>query len=361
MPEPVHAADDAGPVYPAGGFVSYAQNGEDVLLWRALHRLPSGFYIDVGAQDPCKDSVTRAFYERGWRGINIEPVSDHYEKLCRDRPYDITLQLALGAEPGFATFYEVPDTGLSTMVETIALKHTQDGHAAIRRNIEVRTLASICEELVDGDIHFLKVDVEGFERQVLLGAAFDRFRPWIVLVEATKPNSPVSTADQWEDLLLAAGYALVHFDGLNRYYVAAERSELKASFAAPPNIFDGYLTAATVELGHGLEATRRDLEGRLAGTEAQAQELRSELHKSARRLEACAAELAEAETRAQELKRQAYELRNEIFHSERRIVAIYESTSWKLTAPIRALKPLAMTIRRLLGRVLGDGEVGARG
>jgi hypothetical protein len=56
-------------------FVSYAQNFEDVMLWRALRSLESGFYIDVGANDPTIDSVTKAFYASRWHGINIEPMA----------------------------------------------------------------------------------------------------------------------------------------------------------------------------------------------------------------------------------------------------------------------------------------------
>ncbi|HZF37393.1 MAG TPA: FkbM family methyltransferase, partial [Blastocatellia bacterium] len=44
-------------------FISYAQNFEDVMLWRALKHIDRGFYIDVGANDPDLDSVTKAFYE----------------------------------------------------------------------------------------------------------------------------------------------------------------------------------------------------------------------------------------------------------------------------------------------------------
>jgi len=47
-------------------FISYAQNHEDVLLYRALKGVGKGFYIDVGANDPEEDSVTKAFYDRGW-------------------------------------------------------------------------------------------------------------------------------------------------------------------------------------------------------------------------------------------------------------------------------------------------------
>jgi hypothetical protein len=45
-------------------FISYAQNLEDVMLYRALKHVECGFYIDVGAQHPVIDSVTKAFYDR---------------------------------------------------------------------------------------------------------------------------------------------------------------------------------------------------------------------------------------------------------------------------------------------------------
>jgi hypothetical protein len=62
-------------------FISYAQNFEDVMLWRALKGLKKGFYIDVGAHDPEVDSVTKAFYDRGWCGINIEPAEVPFRRL----------------------------------------------------------------------------------------------------------------------------------------------------------------------------------------------------------------------------------------------------------------------------------------
>ena len=46
--------------------ISYAQNFEDVMRWRALKDVKNGFYIDIGAQDPIVDSVSLFFFERGW-------------------------------------------------------------------------------------------------------------------------------------------------------------------------------------------------------------------------------------------------------------------------------------------------------
>src|SRR5215471_9401452 len=95
-------------------FVSYAQNQEDVMLYRALRDLEQGFYIDVGAQDPIIDSVTKAFYDRRWHGINIEPNEEYFHKLQSERPHDLNLATAVGREPGLIYFYEVAHTGLST-------------------------------------------------------------------------------------------------------------------------------------------------------------------------------------------------------------------------------------------------------
>ena len=67
-------------------FVSYAQNFEDVLLWRALHSVERGFYIDAGAWHPDTDSVTRAFHDRGWHGINVEPSAEGFQRLEAARP-----------------------------------------------------------------------------------------------------------------------------------------------------------------------------------------------------------------------------------------------------------------------------------
>ena len=39
---------------------SFAQNGEDIILWRALGNIENGTYIDVGTADPYDDSITKA-------------------------------------------------------------------------------------------------------------------------------------------------------------------------------------------------------------------------------------------------------------------------------------------------------------
>jgi FkbM family methyltransferase len=230
---------------PAQRFVSYAQNYEDVMLWRALQHVEQGFYIDVGAQSAESDSVTQAFSLRGWRGINIEPHPVYFEQLVRLRPNDVNLDVALGEESGTLTMNLIDESGLSTADAEIAGRHVAAGYTLRAHEVRMLTLAEVWQGHVpDGQsVHFLKVDVEGFERSVLAGNDWQRYRPWIVLVEATLPNSQIENHDAWEPILAGAGYKYVYADGLNRFYVAEEHVELAPAFKYPPNVFDGFITA----------------------------------------------------------------------------------------------------------------------
>lgn len=219
-------------------FISYAQNGEDIMLHRAFKDIQRGFYIDVGAQDPVVDSVTKAFYERGWRGINIEPVAHWYKRLVEDRPHDINLQVAASDGAGNLRLFEVEGTGLSTCNAEFARRHRERGLLVTDHSVACMTLDRICSEHQIDLVHFLKVDCEGAELQALKGMSFTKIRPWVVLVEATEPNSTEPTWQEWEPILTGKEYVHVYSDGLNRFYVAREHADLQRSFETPPNALD---------------------------------------------------------------------------------------------------------------------------
>src|SRR5262245_7976911 len=166
--------------------ISYAQNAEDVLLRRVFGGQARGFYLDVGANHPVRNSVTKHFYDRGWSGINCEPGSV-FAALRRARPRDICLPVAVSNCEGARTFYEIPgEPGFSTLDPALARGYEAGGLAHRARTVPTRTLDSICAEYVTGPIDFLSVDTENHEREVLEGADWQRFRPRVVLVEANR-------------------------------------------------------------------------------------------------------------------------------------------------------------------------------
>ncbi|MBQ3726857.1 MAG: FkbM family methyltransferase [Selenomonadaceae bacterium] len=82
------------------------------------------------------------------------------------------------------------------------------------------------------EIHFCKIDVEGYERQVLEGIKnWRKFRPWIFAMEATLPGTDIPCHDKWEDLLLKNDYLFAFQFSINRYYVDSEKEHLLVNFA----------------------------------------------------------------------------------------------------------------------------------
>lgn len=226
------------------------------MLHRALSTVVRGFYIDVGAHDPEHFSVTKAFYDAGWRGVNIEPEKRCFTRLLDQRPRDINLQVLVSDIQGEAEFYEVQGTGLSTSDKQLADGYRAHNYAVDRVVLPIMTLDEVCATYAPREIHFLKVDVEGAEERVLRGVSFARHRPWIIVSEATLPLSSERCDAAVTDYLREAGYTHVYFDGLNSFYVADEHRDLARFLDRPANPLDRYTSPVQREA----EALRREVE-----------------------------------------------------------------------------------------------------
>lgn len=203
---------------------TYAQYNEDTIMLALLHDVDEGYYVDVGANYPTIDSVTKLFYERGWRGINIEPIKSLHRQLENERPEDINLQCGAGQETGKATLREYKELpGHSTFDPSQKLAHGQT--LCEDYEVEIRPLKDILDEFKPPQIHFIKIDVEGFGKQVVEGNDWSKYRPEIICIEANHV-----TVD-WRPEIAKAKYRLFIADGLNEYYVAEESWTRTDSFA----------------------------------------------------------------------------------------------------------------------------------
>jgi FkbM family methyltransferase len=203
--------DNCAPYVP---IKSWAQDHEDIVLDYALFDVEDGTYVDVGANDPTEISVTKAFYDRNWRGINIEPLSDKYLLLMQKRPEDLNLNIACGSERSVLMIW--PHEMITTLDSTLSWTRGVGGVP-----IQVYPLSEVLRNYSLPVCHFCKIDVEGFEKQVLLGINWTSFRPWIFCIEATIPMSITPCHNKWEYILLEHQYAYGCAIGINRFYYDA--------------------------------------------------------------------------------------------------------------------------------------------
>lgn len=378
--------DPVGDEQVADAFVSYAQNYEDVVLWRALKTVDCGTYVDVGAADPVDDSVTAAFYERGWSGVNVEPVPAFAEALRAARPRDVVVEQGVASSPGSATLHVVSGTGWSSFDPAAPTLATDHGFDSSEIEVTITTLDIVLGQagFDDRPIHFLKIDVEGFEAEVLRGTNLQRWKPWILLVEATAPGTITQTHADWEHLVVDAGYEFCLFDGLNRFYVHHEHRDLAPLLSYPVSIFDQpFKRTREVDTEARLSATTRDRDvhqaevARLVGVVSrlgpEIDRLHMEierLHKEVEQQAALANDLHEQLTEAvedrQALGRDNVRWRNDalverartadyvraVVHAEHayhttaqqasnlqaELDAIHGTLSWRVTKPLRAVR-----------------------
>ena len=168
---------------------SYSQDGEDMILksFYETRKNYKGFYVDVGAHHPVRYSNTYFFYNKGWRGINIEPTPTAITPFKILRSRDINLNVGVATKHENLTFFCFNEPALNTFSEESALlAEKKEKYKVIKKvQVDVLPLRDILSKyLPEGiKIDFLTVDVEGLDFDVLKSNDWDRFSPEYLLVE----------------------------------------------------------------------------------------------------------------------------------------------------------------------------------
>jgi FkbM family methyltransferase len=185
---------------------------EDELVWQFFHRRTTGFFIDVGANEPTAGSQTWLLEKNGWNGILIEPLPHLAERLRGERSRSRVYQVACGSpgHPKTAEFHEAAAHDHSGLAKYAV--DASDKYVQVHR-VQMLTLDEVIELAKCPTIDFVSIDVEGAEFDVLRGFDLSRHKPSLVLLEDHLFN--VNS----HRLLRASGYRLVRRTGLNSWYI----------------------------------------------------------------------------------------------------------------------------------------------
>lgn len=172
--------------------ISFSQEGEDLILDRFFEDKNDGFFIDIGAHHPRRFSNTYKFYQKGWTGINIDPMPGIMNVFSIERPKDINLELGISNTEGTLEYNIFNETALNTFdkIEADAKNNIPGYNIVEKKSINVSTLKNILDTYLPKNkmIDFISIDVEGLDIDVLYSNDWDKYLPTIILIEELKDS-----------------------------------------------------------------------------------------------------------------------------------------------------------------------------
>ena len=149
-----------------------------------LSGIENGFYIEAGAFDGIVQSNTKFLEEEyNWTGILVEP-SIVFNDLKKNRPFNILINKCLVSnEYKDNKINGYFNQGLMSGINNF--NNSEDDKIV---QVECETLTNILDRLEIKKIDFFSLDVEGYEKNVLEGLDFKKYRPTYILIEIFENN-----------------------------------------------------------------------------------------------------------------------------------------------------------------------------
>lgn len=313
-------------------FTSYAPDFEDVTLWRALAPLVDGVYVDIDTASPTAGSVSRAFQERGWKGVHVIADSSALAGMDRARDADLVIEARIGSPAPVA-----PQAGPAVLSIAPSIVSTEDDAGPDRlpgNAAPILTLDALFARIGAATIHWMRLVLQDDANAVFDGWRDSASRPWILLVKHGDAACATGQSPDWEPYLIAKGYRHACSDGSNRYYVLAAHS----------------LLAQRLKGMHALEQAADP-----AGERA--------VHALQRKLFDAQAALLSSEERTAKAElelRSAFAEAQQVAVLQRQLHDVYASTSWQITTPMRWVSRLRRSPRSALAELGGKAAGIAR-
>ncbi len=193
--------------------IYHSQFGEDIIIKNIFQKNYNGFYVDIGAHHPKRFSNTYLLYQKGWSGINIDPIPG-MKKLFKKRRRDININAGISHEAGEIKYFMFQKGAVNTFEEGVALKQEAKFGKPQIINVQVFTLKEVLDKYASGSkIDFMNIDVEGHELEVLNSNDWEKYSPKIIAIEDQELDISNPSQSKTYKFLRETGYTL--FNKLN--------------------------------------------------------------------------------------------------------------------------------------------------
>lgn len=196
--------------------MKYSQNNEQEFIENYFLNYGNGNggkFLDIGAYDPFKFSNTRCLYEKGWRGIYVEPSPICFERFKETYGKDPRIQLlnyAISTNDGSIIFYESNGDAISTT--SIQHKDKWERGAGVKYQeiiVPTMSMAKLLSQF-GADIDFLSLDTESTNIELFELLPND-FLHRLKMICIEHDNHYV----QIENKLQSFGFRKIHINGEN--------------------------------------------------------------------------------------------------------------------------------------------------
>lgn len=178
--------------------LSGAPRTHDTSRLEALRRHGVDVLLDVGANAGQYATLVRGSGYSG-RIVSVEPLEPAYAELsaaCAHDPAWTAVHAALAATPGPLDMHVTLDSRCSSVLPPAAIVALPGGAPVGTATVAARTLDDLCDEVVGETEHLgVKLDAQGYEREILAGGAVALVRARVLELEmalvATYDGAPL--------------------------------------------------------------------------------------------------------------------------------------------------------------------------
>lgn len=211
---------------------SFSQSGEDLIVQFIFNELSisNPTFLDIGAHHPFYLNNTAIFYQRGCRGINIEPDPSLFDSFLTERPLDFNLNIGISDKEEVLDFYIMNVPTLNTFSKSEAENYSNEGNFFIKeiKKIKVNTVANIIDQHNSGVFpDYLTLDAEGIDEMVLKSIDFENNKPSVICTETISFSSKGRGVKNFSiiEFLKSKGFICYADTNINSIFVAKDKWE----------------------------------------------------------------------------------------------------------------------------------------